>query len=191
MSYQVPCPSCGLVHTLQESDLGQKLACAECDVGFTFDEPLKKAKAEAKEKAKIWAWAKGKADAAAQAAQREICRQAEQRRLKSEARAVSMRLEHEARERAAREHEAGASTGNKMDDAFRTFCDVIGCIVVGVVLLVGMGMCAIGLGEDLRDQDTPMIGLLLMIAALLVFILRELVKMRAAQRRSQQPDDEP
>lgn len=49
MAYDVKCPSCGLLHTLHESDLGSQLACAQCDTEFVFDEPLKQRRAEAKE----------------------------------------------------------------------------------------------------------------------------------------------
>lgn len=45
MTYDVKCPSCGLLHTLQESDLGNKLACAQCGSEWVFDEPLKRRKA--------------------------------------------------------------------------------------------------------------------------------------------------
>jgi hypothetical protein len=184
MSYQVPCPSCGLVHTLQESDLGRKLACAECNTGFTFDEPLKKPKAEAKEKTKVWAWAKGKADAAARAAQREICRRAEQRRLKSEARAVSMRLEDEARSREA------LKPRPKTPPANYGVGDTLVLLIFVPFFLIGMGVCAAGT-QSIRHDGLMMAGLLMMAAAVLIFILLELTTIRDLLRRSQDPDDEP
>lgn len=48
MTYDVKCPSCGLLHTLQEDDLGAQLTCAQCDGRWVFDGPLRERKAEAK-----------------------------------------------------------------------------------------------------------------------------------------------
>ncbi|MCG8407790.1 MAG: hypothetical protein MI923_21530 [Phycisphaerales bacterium] len=48
-TYDVRCPACDQLHTLQESDLGQNLACGACGAPFKYDEPLKKAKAQAKQ----------------------------------------------------------------------------------------------------------------------------------------------
>jgi len=47
-TYDFRCPACDLLHTLQGSDLGKRLACSGCGKGFKCDQPLKEAKARAK-----------------------------------------------------------------------------------------------------------------------------------------------
>ena len=107
-TYDVRCPACDQLHTLQESDLGQNLACGACSTPFKYDEPLKKMKAEAK-RAKKASQIKHK-----QAVLEAKKKAAEAKKAQSEAEALRKKLAAAEQER---EQEIESTTGKDRIDA--------------------------------------------------------------------------
>lgn len=161
MTYDIECPTCGLLHTLQERDLGVVLVCAGCESEWVYDEPLKQRKAEAKaarEQAKAArAEEKRKQAKARVAARAESLRMLAVAQKKHEANKLEMRREEAIRRREAIETEERADQLRNIHGAGCPRCGSANLSQASYITGVGWAFMVLGVALAIFTLGTSLI----------------------------------